>query len=189
MKKTLLLAGVACVLLSSNANAGWQDTAKNANMYVGADYVFDSYDFKGTLDEAKKSHNSGNFNIGTRVENFGTEIFGQWSGKRTKDLGEGEGKLKTRVDAYGLDFAGYLPLGCEGKYDLLATAGAANYYYRGKSDNDKISKNRIGWRIGGGAMYNMTDHVSARVVGRYAYIGTRDLNHAAEVTAGVRYSF
>ena len=187
MRKTLLLAGVACALISSNANAGWKDAAKNANLYVGADYVYDSYDFKSSLDEAKSSHNSGNLNIGTRVENVGAEIFGQWSGKRTKDLAEG--KLKTRVDVYGLDFYGYQPLGCEGKYDLLATAGVANYYYRGKSDSDKISKDRIGWRIGGGAMYNMTDHISARLVGRYAYIGAKDLNHAAEVTAGVRYSF
>lgn len=187
MKKTLLLAGVACVLLSSNANAGWQSMAKDANLYVGADYVYDSYDFKGNLDEAKSSHNSGNFNIGTRVKNAGAEIFGQWSGKRTKDLAEG--KLKTRVDAYGLDFYGYQPLGCEGKYDLLATVGVADYHYTGKANGDKISKNRIGWRVGGGAMYNMTDHVSARIVGRYAYIGAKDLNHAAEVTAGLRYSF
>ena len=187
MKKTLLLAGVACVLLSSNAFAGWQDMAKNSKLYVGADYAFDSFDFKGGLDEAKKSHNSAIVNVGTRMDRIGAEIFGQWSGKRTKDLTDG--KLKTKVNAYGLDFYGYQPLGCEGKYDLLATVGVADYYYKGESNGDSKSNNRIGWRIGGGAMYNMTDHVSARVVGRYAYVGAKDLNHAAEVTAGLRYSF
>ncbi len=187
MKKTLLLAGVACALISTNASAGWSDMAKNSKLYVGADYAFTSYDFKGSLDEAKKSYNSGMVNIGTRLDRFGAEIFGQWSGKRTKDLTDG--KLKTKVNAYGLDLYGYQPLGCEGKYDLLATIGVADYYYKAESNGSSDSNNRIGWRIGGGAMYNMTDHISARVVGRYAYIGAKELNHAAEVTAGLRYSF
>lgn len=187
MKKTLLLAGVACVLISTNASAGWRDMMQSPKLYVGADYAFDRYDFKGSADEAKKSYDSGMFNIGTRMDRVGAEIFGQWSGKRTKDLATG--KLKTKVNAYGLDLYGYQPLGCEGKFDLLATLGVADYYYKVSSDTDSNSNNRIGWRVGGGAMYNMTDHISARVVGRYAYIGAKDLNHAAEVTAGLRYSF
>ena len=160
---------------------------RGSNIYVGADYAFTSYDFKGGLDEAKKSYHSGMINVGTRIDRFGAEIFGQWSGKRTKDLTDG--KLKTKVNAYGLDLYGYQPLGCEGKYDLLATIGVADYYFKGEKDGGSDSNNRIGWRIGGGAMYNMTDHISARVVGRYAYIGAKELNHAAEVTAGLRYSF
>ncbi len=187
MKKTLLLAGAACILMAAEASAGWSDMAQNSKLYVGADYAFSSYDFKGGLDEAKKSYNSAMVNIGTRMDRIGAEIFGQWSGKRTKDLTDG--KLKTKVNAYGLDLYGYQPLGCEGKYDLLATIGVADYYYKGESKDGSHSNNRIGWRIGGGAMYNMTDHVSARIVGRYAYIGAKELNHVAEVTAGLRYSF
>ena len=187
MKKTLLLAGVACVLCSTNALAGWRDAVKDAKYYIGADYAFTSYDFSGSLGEAKKSYNSGVFNMGTRMDKVGVEMFGQWSGKRTKDLAAGE-KLKTRVDAYGIDLYGYQPLGCEGKYDLLATIGAANYYFKGDGEGRK-SANRIGYRIGGGAMYNFNDRISARVVGRYSYIGAKSLNHAAEVTAGLRYTF
>lgn len=187
MKKTLLLAGVACVLLSSNAFAGWQDMAKNSKLYVGADYAFDSFDFKGGLDNAKNSYNSGIFNVGTRMDRIGAEIFGQWSGSRSKKMEDT--KLKTKVNAYGLDFYGYQPIGCEGKFDLLATVGVADYYYKGEANDTSKSNNRIGWRAGAGAMYNMTDNISARVVGRYAYIGAKDLNHAAEVTAGLRYSF
>ena len=119
MKKTLLLAGAAaCVLISANASAAWKDFAKNYDFYVGADYVFDSYDFKSKFDSAKKGYNSGMFNVGARMDRVGAELFGQWSGKRTKDTDSG--KLKTRVDAYGLDLYGYQPMGCEGKFDSMA---------------------------------------------------------------------
>ena len=187
MKKALLLAGVACVLCSTSALAGWQDMAKDPKLYVGMDYAFDSYDFGGGMGDAKTSYNSGVFNVGARMDRIGVEVFGQWSGKRTKNLPDD--KLKTRVNAYGVDLYGYQPLGCEGKYDLLATVGVADYYFKGEGTADAKSANRIGYRVGAGAMYNMTDHISARVVGRYAYIGAKDLSHAAEVTAGLRYSF
>ena len=187
-KKSLLLAAAACVLYSTSSMAGWHEFAKNNRMYVGADYAYDNYNFGGVFKEAKKSYNSGMFNVGARMGKVGLEAFSQMSGKRTKDLDNG--KLKTRVDVYGLDMYGYQPLGCEGKYDLLATIGVADYYYKGKFTAGKSdSKNRIGYRIGGGMMYNMTDHISARVVGRYAYLGAKSLNHAAEVTPGLRYSF
>jgi len=187
MKKSLLLAGVACVMIATNASANWRNVMQNGKIYVGADYAFDSYDFKGDLENAKNGHHSGIFNVGSRLDNIGFEIFGQWSGKRTKDTDEG--KLKTKVNAYGLDLYGYRPLGCEGKYDLFATIGVADYYYKGEDDNGSDSSNHVGWRIGGGAMYNFSEHMSARVVGRYAYIGSNELNHTAEVTAGLRYSF
>ena len=193
MKKTLLLAGVACALMTTQAQAAnWfsnkaDHMSQNAKVYVGADYAFDDFDFKGSLHDAKKSYHSGLVNFGTRVDNVGGEVFGQWSFGRTKDTVEG--KIKTRVNAYGLDMYGYLPLGCEGKYELLGTFGVADYYYKGFNGDVNDTNNHIGWRIGGGAMYNITQQVSARIVGRYAYIGASDLNHAAEVTAGLRYSF
>lgn len=187
MKKSLLLAGVACVLMANSASASWMDVAKNGKVYVGADYAFDSYDFRGNLDEAKNGHHSGMFNIGTRMDRIGFEVFGQWSAERTKDLADG--KLKTKVNVYGLDLYGYQPMGCEGKYDIVATVGVADYNYSGKSDTGDSKSNHVGWRIGGGAMYNFNEHVSARIIGRYAYIGAGELNHTAEVTAGMRYTF
>ena len=187
MKKTLLLAGVACILCSTNALAGWNDMVKATKVYVGADYALDSYDFKGSFDDAKKTYNSGIFNMGARMDRIGVEVFGQWTGKRTKDLADT--KLKTKVNAYGVDLYGYQPLGCEGKFDLLASVGIADYYFKGEADDTSHSANRIGYRVGAGAMYNFNDHISARIMGRYAYIGASSLNHAAEMTAGMRYSF
>ena len=187
-KKSLLLAGVACVLYSTSSFAGWHEFAKDNQMYIGADYVYDDYDFGGEFNEARKTYNSGMFNIGARMNRIGLEAFSQMSGNRTKDLGAA-GKLKTKVDAYGLDMYAYQPLGCQGMFDLMATIGIADYYYKGEINDTSDSKNRIGYRIGGGMMYNMTDHISARVIGRYAYIGGKTLDHAAEVTTGLRYNF
>lgn len=189
MKKTLLLAGVACVLMSTQANAAnwFSSQMEHTKTYVGVDYAFDDFDFKGNLHDAKKSYNSGLVNFGMRMTNMGAEVFGQWSFGRTKDTAAG--KVKTHVNAYGMDLYGYLPLGCEGKYELLGTLGVADYYYKGFKGAENDTNNHVGWRVGGGAMYNFNQSISARIVGRYAYIGASDLNHAAEVTAGMRYSF
>ena len=187
-KKSLLLAGIACVLYSTSSFAGWHELYQSTKYYVGADYVYDNYDFGGEFTDARKTYNSGMFNVGARMDRIGLEAFSQMSGNRTKDLGAA-GKLKTKVDAYGLDMYVYQPIGCEGMFDIMATAGIADYYYKGEVDDTSDSKNRLGYRIGGGMMYNMTDHISARVIGRYAYIGGKTLDHAAEVTTGLRYSF
>lgn len=189
MKKTLLLAGVACVMMTAQAQAGdwYNNMMHNTKIYVGADYAFDSVDFKGSLNEAKEDYNSGIFNVGARMGYMGVELFGQWAFGDSKDTPDG--KLKTNINAYGMDLYGYLPLGCEGKYDIIGTLGVADYYYKGFLEEKNDTNNHIGWRVGGGAMYNFNEHVSARLIGRYAYIGASDLNHVAEVTAGMRYNF
>ena len=74
------------------------------------------------------------------------------------------------------------------KFSLLGTVGAAVYDTQLKHDG-KTDKSKVGYRVGGGMQYKFTDRMAARVVGRYGYIGSRDLNHVAEVTAGIRYAF
>ncbi len=187
MKKSILLAGVACVLIATNASAGMREMIDHTKYYVGADYAFSKFDYKGDLDRAKDSYSSGILNVGARMDRIGIELFGQMTGSRTQDLEDS--KLKTKVYAYGMDVYGYQPLGCEGKYDLLASIGLANYHYKGESAENDKSANRIGYRFGLGAMYNFNDNISARLMARYAYIGADTMNHAAELTAGMRYNF
>ncbi len=187
MKKTLLLASVAC-LISASANA---QMLKDFKPYIGADYAYDKADLKGRASASKDNFNSGIINAGIELMDYvSLEAFYQQSGNRKTHLSEAEGgDMKYKFNAYGLDLYGYLPLGCEQKFSLLATAGAAVYDTKLKHAGEKITKSRVGYRVGGGAQYDLTDHISARVVGRYSYIGTRDLNHLAEVTAGLRYTF
>ncbi|MCQ2741234.1 MAG: hypothetical protein MJ210_03865, partial [Alphaproteobacteria bacterium] len=99
-------------LCATNSFAGWSDMMHNTKYYVGADYAFGHYKHGGVLENAKENYNSGTLNIGVRMDKVGLEAFNQMSGKRTKDMDAG--RLKTRVNAYGLDMYAYQPLGCEG---------------------------------------------------------------------------
>ncbi len=186
MKKTLLLASVACLIsVSANAQQSFRDEFKP---YVGVDYVYDRLDLKNQAKFLKKNYNSAMINAGVEMTEYASlEAFYQLSGTRKSNLDNGR-KKKFKFDAYGLDLYSYLPMGCTQKFSLLATAGAAVYGTELKYDG-KDTKSRVGYRVGGGAQYKFTDNISARVVGRYGYIGTRDLNHVAEVTAGLRYAF
>jgi len=187
MKKTLLLASVACLIsVSANANM-WHDVTKNMDPYIGADYVYSNLDVKGKAKHVEKNFNSALLNAGVNIgEHFGLEAFYQMGGSR-KSHHDGVSK-KFKFNAYGLDAYGYMPLGCAKKFSLVGTAGMAVYdtqlKYEGKHD-----KSKVGYRVGGGMQYKLTDHVSARVIGRYGYIGAKELNHVAEVAAGLRYSF
>lgn len=187
MKKTLLLASAACIIATSANAKMWN----NFDPYIGADYAYDNLNLKGDAKYARKNFNSAKINLGTDITQYSSwEAFYQFGGSRKAHLkdSQGGGTKKFKFNAYGLDGYGYMPLGCEQKFSLVGTLGAAVYDTELKHKN-KITKSRVGYRIGGGAQYKITDNISARVIGRYSHVGTRDLKHLAEVTAGVRYSF
>ena len=194
MKKTLLLASVAC-LISSAASANMMDDAKRiyheSTPYIGMDYAYTNLDLKGPAKHAKENFNSAKLNLGIDMgKHFGLEAFYQFGGARKAHLREdqGGGTKKFKFNAYGIDAYGYMPLGCAQKISLVGTVGMAVYDTELKY-NDKVSKSKVGYRVGGGAQYKLTDKIAARVIGRYGYVGSKQLNHVAEVTAGLRYSF
>ena len=51
------------------------------------------------------------------------------------------------------------------------------------------STTKVGYRAGIGMQYDMNNNWSARVVGRYSYIGTKRMNNLKEVTVGMLYRF
>ena len=194
MKKTLLLASVAC-LISSAASANMMDDAKRiyheSTPYIGMDYAYTNLDLKGPAKHAKENFNSAKLNLGVDMgKHLGLEAFYQFGGARKAHLREdqGGGTKKFKFNAYGIDAYGYMPLGCAQKISLVGTVGMAVYDTELKY-NDKVSKSKVGYRVGGGAQYKLTDKIAARVIGRYGYVGSKQLNHVAEVTAGLRYSF
>lgn len=188
MKKTLLLAGAAC-LFPVLANAQMM-SGNEAKSYIGVDYIYDKADFKKDAKSLDDGYNSASVNAGVRVEDFGAEAFYQHSGERKTHLSAAEGgEHKFKFQAYGLDLFGYAPIGMNEDFDLLASIGIANYDTKHKNEKGKESKGRIGYRFGVGAQYNLTENFSVRVMGRYNYIGMRNLDSFKELTAGVRYSF
>ena len=185
MKKVLLLAGVAA-LVSANANAF--NLEREVKPYIGADYTYSNVEYKTTGYSLPHSYNSHGANIGAKLgEYFGPEFYYQQSFKRTTHTADK--KVKNRFFSYGMDLMGYLPLGCEGMFNGLASVGFGDYNvktsYRGHSNDT----NKIGYRAGLGLQYNMTDNWSARIMGRYSYVGTRFLDDMWEAVAGLRYTF
>ena len=185
MKKTLLLAGVAC-LFSVSANA--MDVAKEFRPYIGLDYVYSHADYKDLVLEPKKSYNSGMVSVGTWISPYASlEAFFQQSAEVKSHNGTID-HIKTKFYACGLDAYGYLPLGCDG-FNLLGSLGLANYNMKVKYHQGSDDKQRMGYRVGIGAQYDFTEHFAARVVGRYSFIGAKHLDNLMEVTAGIRYTF
>lgn len=84
MKKTLLLAGAAC-LFPVLANAQMM-SGNEAKSYIGVDYIYDKADFKKDAKSLDDGYNSASVNAGVRVEDFGIEAFYQHSGERKTHL-------------------------------------------------------------------------------------------------------
>lgn len=195
MKKTLLLAGVAC-LFSYSANA--MDMSSELKPYIGLDYVYSKADYKNEASRLEKdklikdNYNSGVINAGVKMGDYTSlEAFYQQSATRKGDRYYLDGlahKAKTKFNAYGLDLYGYVPVGCSG-FNLLGTVGLANYDLEIKGAGGKDTWTRVGYRAGLGAQYDFNQNWAARVVGRYSYIGTKAVDNLKEVTAGIRYTF
>ena len=104
MKKTLLLAGVAC-LFSFGANAA-DYSLSELRPYVGLDYVYTDANIKKET-RIKTDYNSGAINAGIRFYDYlGLEAFFQQSGERKSMKGTLD-QTKSEFYAYGLDLYGY----------------------------------------------------------------------------------
>lgn len=186
MNKTLLLAGVASVIAFGASAAEYH--FPKLEPYMGADYVYSYAKFGRSAGALKKSYHSGAVNMGARMyDNLGLEAFFQMSGQRKNN--RPEGTYKGEFLAYGMDLYGYAPIMCS-NFNLLGSLGLANYRFTFKyGDASSKHQNRIGYRAGVGIQYDFTEHLAARIMGRYSYIGMNRVNNLKEVTAGLRYTF
>ncbi len=179
MKKTLLLAGVACVL-SLNANAS------EIKSYVGLDVgVADVGLSSGLNSIAEDSYTTLSVNAGAKLnQNFGLEGFYQISDDEDTKLGVGE----TSFEAYGIDAIGYVPMG--EKTNLLGSVGLGQYDVEISGLGGNASEDSLGYRFGLGADYALTDSLSARAMARYVLIDDMEsVDDITEVSLGLRYTF
>lgn len=179
-KNIALLAAVSAIALATSANA------LEFRPYVGAQYNLTSASVK---DMPNMDMHSYSVFVGTDYNRyFGTEVFYQNSNKWHKVI---NGK-KTKVDfeAYGLDAYGYLPLGCDRVFSLLGTAGIANYDFDVADNNAKGEENGLGYRLGAGMQYNITNNIAVRGIVRYIWADKLDnTDHMMEYSLGAKYSF
>jgi len=181
MKKTLLLAGVAC-LFAANANA-------ELTPYIGADYNYDMWGMDQAFEDALIDHTDGGTIIaGTKFNKWtGVEAFYQLS-TETSNHHEGN-RYHSRLQAYGVDALGYLPLGCDQKFELLAGLGIGEYEAKVRENSTTDKFEGVGYRLTAGAQYNLDANWSVRGTYRHVYVNKIFLNDLNELSLGVRYNF
>ena len=187
MKKFLLLTGTA-MLISANANAMMHYDWSNIKPYIGAEYVFSNAKLGGTAGGMKDNFNSMKGDLGMEwYKDIYTEFSYQQSWQIKNKNGFDDRSVKQHFAAYAMDLYGKMPIMCS-PFGLVATGGLAIYDVTQKGLPDK-SFQRVGYRIGGGMQYDMNEHWSARIIGRYSYVGANRLDNYKEVAAGMLYRF
>ncbi|MBP5399080.1 MAG: porin family protein [Alphaproteobacteria bacterium] len=187
MKKTLLLAGVAA-LVANTANA-------EIRPYIGLDGNYSSLDWAYNGESyAEDDYQSLSLVAGAKLHrNFGLEAFYQMSGneKNRTNYGQDENLyVHTRFNAYGLDALGYLPLGCEGRVELIAGAGIAEYTFKARwLGNGSGKDHSTGYRLNAGLQYNLTDNWSLRGMYHHVYTQKSYVDAIDEYSVGIRYNF
>ena len=182
MNKTLLLAGVAC-LFAANASA-------EMTPYVGADYTYSMLSMDAVAEDVLVDHAHGGALVaGTKFNKWsGVEAFYQLT-KEESNHYEGA-KFHDRMQAYGVDLLGYLPLGCDQKVELLAGLGLGEYEVKVREAGYRSDKEEgIGYRLTAGAQYNLDENWSVRGTYRHVYVNKMFLNDMNELSLGVRYNF
>ena len=191
MKKALLLAGVASLFA----------TAANAEIkpYIGLDGNYSTLDWAYDIENAvEDDYQSVSLIAGAKVvRNFGLEAFYQLSGgeknsnftTNDNDVAEGS-KIHSRFTAYGLDALGYLPLGCEGKVELIAGAGVGEYTFKiRKVCYGTVKDHSTGYRLNAGVQYNIDENWSLRGMYHHVYTQKSWVDAIDEFSVGIRYNF
>ncbi len=155
--------------------------------YIGGGYQFD----KAQLAEVRPQYHSVYLYVGSDYSSyFGTELFFSQSASENNKLGNK--KLKSSYRAYGLDVLGYLPVDCQKKFSLAATAGFGEYTFNLKKTTAAKHHNEhgYGYRLGGGFKYVLDAHWQARLLARYVrFDKVDDVNQSLEYTLSAEYHF
>jgi len=186
MKKALLLAGVASLFA----------TAANAEIkpYIGLDGNYSSLDWARNIENfVEDDYQSVSLVAGAKlVRNFGLEAFYQLSGGEKNSISDRQQSAfyHSRFTAYGLDALGYLPLGCEGKVELIAGAGVGEYTFKIRTVGYRTFKDHsTGYRLNAGAQYNINENWSLRGMYHHVYTQKSYVDAIDEFSVGIRYNF
>lgn len=178
-KNLTLLTAVSVLTLTANANA------LEFRPYVGVQYNYTEVD----AEQVKPDMNSYSVIVGTEYNKyFSTEIFYQNSDKSNDYLNNK--KVKTDFAAYGLDAYAYLPLGCDRVWSVFATAGIANYDKTTASSEGKSDDNGLGYRLGAGVQYSVTNNIAVRALARKIWADKLEyVDDMKEFSLGLKYTF
>lgn len=173
MKKVLLLAGLAG-MVAANAEA------IDVTPYVGLDANYALVDTDSSHSISSKDWSLSGV-IGGRTDRFGLEAF------YNAGLKEHKSSHDSRISGYGIDALVFQQLGCSGRWELVGSAGLANYKLKG--DNDLGTDRGYAERLGAGVQYAMSENATVRVMYHHAWVHSSQLDALDEFTVGIRYAF
>ena len=102
-------------------------------------------------------------------------------------LKEHKSSHDSRISGYGIDALVFQQLGCSGRWELVGSAGLANYKLKG--DNGLGTDRGYAERLGAGVQYAMSENATVRVMYHHAWVHSSQLDALDEFTVGIRYAF
>jgi len=184
MKKMLLLAGFAG-MVAANAEA------VNVTPYVGLDAGYAMVDGNTDTNGALSTKNwSLSGVIGGRTDHFGLEAFYMNSLRQHKSVAEegGQEHLNTRISGYGVDLLGFQQLGCSGRWELVGSAGLAQYKLKMNFADGGSSDTGYAQRLGAGLQYAASEKVTVRAMYHHSWMNKSYIDSMDEFTIGIRYA-
>lgn len=212
MKLKKLLLTSAIVMLSLPAHA------QELKPYIGLDLMRLNVDYNDNIGVApgvalngntllEDSLNGLNIHVGSRFhKNFAVELGYFRTQEEEKNIAAGTtigpgvvaaANFQTSVQLQGLtlDGLGYLPLGQNGMFDLIGTAGIS--WTKGEAEialpgggSGSSDESELGWRVGGGGQFNFNEKFNVRGIVRYQ---TADFDGLADnawvYSAGLNFNF
>lgn len=107
---------------------------------------------------------------------------------------------KLSYEAYGVDGKLFIPTAVEG-FKMFGTVGLAEYKFKGKRTleyelyepiTETETERLFGYRLGVGAEYQLTKHISANLAGRVISFENKPdatFDSMTELSAGIKYTF
>ena len=180
-----------------------------ATPIVGVGFTTSSVSFDDTIVEDMYGDKNNGFYISGGViinDTVSFEAFYQKSDEKSKTSGpyvDEYGNVlnahtKLSYEVYGVDGKLFIPTAVEG-FKVFGTVGLAEYKFKGKSTLEyelyepiTETERLFGYRLGVGAEYQLTKHISANLAGRVISFEDKPdatFDSMTELSAGIKYTF
>lgn len=182
-----------------------------ATPIVGVGFTTSSVSFDDTTVEDMYGDKNNGFYISGGViinDTVSFEAFYQKSDEKSKTSGpwvDEDGNVlnahtKLSYEAYGVDGKLFIPTAVEG-FKVFGTVGLAEYKFKDKSTleyelyepiTETETERLFGYRLGVGAEYQLTKHISANLAGRVISFEDKPdatFDSMTELSAGIKYTF
>ena len=182
-----------------------------ATPIVGVGFTTSSVSFDDTTDEDMFGDKNNSFYIsgGVIINDVASfEAFYQKSDEKSKTSGPWvvetghvlNAHTKLSYEAYGIDGKLFIPTAVEG-FKVFGTVGLAEYKFKGKMTlenelyepiTETETERLFGYRLGVGAEYQLTKHISANLAGRVISFEDKPdatFDSMTELSVGIKYTF